>query len=81
MMIAFLAATILMAGGAATTQAAPDTAKPKLTAANTLICKSEPVFGTRLSTRKCRTVEQIAQQRQEDQANLDKIQHQSQPAK
>ena len=50
-MIAFLAATILMAGGAPTMQAAPDTAKPKLTAANTLICKSEPVLGTRLSTR------------------------------
>ncbi len=80
-MIAFLAATILMADGAAAMEAAPDPAKPKLTAANTLICKSEPVLGTRLSTRKCRTAEQIAQRKQEDKVNLDNIQHQSQPAK
>lgn len=89
MMIALLAATILMADSTTAMQTAPavssaapqaaaatapDNAKPKKTAANTLVCKSEPVLGTRLSTKKCRTVEQMAQQRQEDQANLDKMQ-------
>ena len=94
MIIALFAATILMAdsttalqtapapspapqAGAAAT--APDNAKPKKTAANGLVCKTEPVLGTRLPTKKCRSVEQMAQQRQEDQANLDKMQRVDQP--
>ncbi len=84
MLIALFAATILMADSTSALQTAgpapqaavtaPDTAKPKTPASNALVCKMEPVLGTSLSTKKCRTVEQMAQQRQEDQANLDKMQ-------
>lgn len=93
MMIALFAATILMADSASALQTAPaassstplaaatapNTAKPKKTASNGLVCKTEPVLGTRLPTKKCRTVEQMAQQRQEDQANLDKMQRLDEP--
>jgi hypothetical protein len=93
MIIALFAATVLMADSAAALQAAPSTttqsqavaataeqnAKPKKQAGNTLICKNEPVLGSRLPTKRCRTAEQIAQQQQQDQADLDKAQRVGDP--
>ena len=94
MILALLAATVLMADSTTAMQAAPavsspatqgaaatapDNAKPKKQANTGLICRNEPTLGTRLPTKKCRTAEQIAQQRQEDQANLDKMQRTDQP--
>ena len=95
MIIALLAATLLMADSTTALQAASTTAtvaqpqavaataeqnaKPKKQAGNTLVCKTEPVLGTRLPTKRCRTAEQIAAQQQEDQANLDKMQRVSDP--
>jgi hypothetical protein len=58
---------------------AEQNANPKKQAGNALICKNEPVLGSRLPTKRCRTTEQMAQQRQEDQANLDKMQRQGDP--
>jgi len=89
MIIALLAATVLMADSTSALQTAPATAgapaqatavaaeqkaKAKKPAANALICRNEPSLGTRLPTKKCRTAEQIAQQKIEDQQNLDKMQ-------
>ena len=54
--------------------AAEPNAKPKKQAGNTLVCKNEPVLGSRLPTKRCRTTEQMAAQQQEDQQNLDKMQ-------
>lgn len=91
MIIALFAATILMADSTAALQAAsapapqaaaataPDNAKPKKTGATALICKSEAVVGTRLPTKKCRTVEQMAQQKLDDQANLERMQRRDDP--
>ena len=96
MIAILLAATVLMAESSAAMQSAPavsppasqgatatapDKTKPKKQAANTLVCRNEPTLGTRLSTKKCRTVEQMAQQRQEDQANLDKMQRVDLPSR
>jgi hypothetical protein len=90
MIIALLAATVLMADSTTALQTAPSstpaaqpqavaataeqTAKPKKQASNALVCRNEPVLGSRLPTKRCRTTEQMAQQQQEDQANLDKMQ-------
>jgi len=95
MIIALLAATVLMADSTTALQAAPSAtpaaqpqavaataeqnAKPKKQASNGLICKTEPVLGTRLPTKRCRTAEQIAAQQQEDQADLDKMQRKGDP--
>jgi hypothetical protein len=92
MIIALLAATVLMADStpalqAATTAAQPQAvaataeknAKPKKPASNALVCKNEPVLGSRLPTKRCRTTEQMAAQQQEDQANLDKAQRVGDP--
>jgi hypothetical protein len=94
MIIALLAATVLMADSTPAMQAAPTTtaapnaqatsatapenAKPKKEG-SALICRNEPTLGTRLPTKKCRTAEQIAQQRLEDQADLDKMQRRDEP--
>jgi hypothetical protein len=59
--------------------AAPEGAKSKKQAGSNLICRNEPTLGTRLPTKKCRTAEQIAQQRAEDQANLDRMQRRDEP--
>jgi hypothetical protein len=88
MFVALLAATALMAGSAAAapaeptaapaTQAAPAAAdpksQPKKSGGNKLVCRSEAVLGSRLPVKRCRTTEAIAQERAEDQRNLDKIQ-------
>ena len=95
MLIALLAATVLMADSTTALQAAPSSttasepqavaatadqnAKPKKQANNALICRNEPVLGSRLPTKRCRTREQMAQQQQEDQANLDKMQRVGDP--
>ena len=90
MIIALLAATVLMADSTTALQTTPaptgaqaqaaveQNAKPKA-AGNTLVCKNEPVLGSRLPTRRCRTTEQMAAQKQEDQANLEKMQRVSDP--
>ena len=88
MIFALLAATVLMADSTTALQAVPETtntppataaaaepnAKPKKQANNGLICRTEPTLGTRLPTKKCRTAAQVAEQKQEDQQNLDKMQ-------
>ena len=92
MIIALLAATVLMADStpalqAATTAAQPQAVattaeqntKPKKPASNALVCKNEPVLGSRLPTKRCRTTEQMAAQQQEDQANLEKAQRVGDP--
>ena len=58
---------------------AEQNAKPKKQAGNTLVCKNEPVLGSRLPTKRCRTTEQMAAQQQEDQQNLDKMQRVGDP--
>jgi len=58
---------------------AEQNAKPKKQANNALVCKNEPVLGSRLPTKRCRTQEQMAAQQQEDQANLDKMQRTGDP--
>ena len=88
MIIALLAATVLMADSTTAMQTAPATngaqsqataatteqnAKPKKQA-NALVCKNEPVLGSRMPTKRCRTTAQMAEQQQDDQANLDKLQ-------
>jgi hypothetical protein len=92
MIIALFAATVLMADSTTAMQTAPaaagaqppaaaateQTAKPKAQA-NALICRNEPVLGSRLPTKRCRTTEQMAAQKQEDQANLEKMQRVSDP--
>jgi hypothetical protein len=92
MLLALLAATVLMADSStarqvdpATTAAQPEAAvaapaaKPKKQAKNGLICRNEPVLGSRLPTKRCRTQEQMDAQQQEDQANLDKMQRVGDP--
>ena len=93
MILALLAATVLMADSTTAMQTAPapagvqpqaaaateQTAKPKKQANNALVCRNEPVLGSRLPTRRCRSTEQMAAQKQEDQANLDKMQRMSDP--
>jgi len=90
MIIALIAASVLMADSTTALQATPaqtgaqpqaaaeQSAKPK-PAGNSLVCRNEPVLGSRLPTRRCRTTEQMAAQKQEDQANLDKMQRTSDP--
>jgi hypothetical protein len=58
---------------------AEQNAKPKKQANNALVCRNEPVLGSRLPTKRCRTQEQMAAQQQEDQANLDKMQRTGDP--
>jgi hypothetical protein len=68
---------------AAQTQAVAATAeanaKPKKQANNALVCRNEPVLGSRLPTKRCRTPEQMAAQQQQDQADLDKMQRTGDP--
>jgi len=87
MIIAFLAAAALMADSttamqvastpastpAAAAAAAPN-AKPAQADAKRVICRNEPTLGTRLPTKKCRTVASMAERQQEDRANLEKLQ-------
>ena len=89
MIIALFAATVLMADSTTALQAATNAAQPQAAAeqnakptkqgSNALVCRNEPVLGSRLPTKRCRTTEQMAAQKQEDQANLDKMQRTSDP--
>jgi hypothetical protein len=91
MFIALLAATVLMADSTTALQAAATTtaaqpqavaadqnAKPKKSS-NAMVCRNEPVLGSRLPTKRCRTTEQMAAQQQQDQADLDKMQRVGDP--
>jgi hypothetical protein len=91
MIIALLAATVLMADSTPALQAAATAAQPqaaataeqnaksKKPASNAIVCKNEPVLGSRLPTKRCRSAEQIAAQQQQDQADLDKAQRVGDP--
>jgi 3-oxoacyl-ACP reductase-like protein len=81
-----LAATVLMAdttpaAAAAATTVSPATvtgaAAPDKTADKPkLICKSEPVIGSLISKKTCYTSDQMAQRRQDERQNLEKMQNQ-----
>ena len=94
MILALFAASVLMADSTTALQATtptPTGAQAQATAAtaeqsakrkssgNTMVCRNEPVLGSRLPTRRCRTTEQMAAQKQEDQADLQKMQRVSDP--
>jgi hypothetical protein len=79
------AATILMAdttpaaaAAASTVSPATVTAAPKATPANKprLICKSESVTGSLMPKKTCYTSDDLAQRKQEERANLEKMQNQ-----
>ena len=82
MIVAMFAATALMVDAAATAQptpaaetqppAATEPAKKKETA--NLVCRSEPVLGSRLPTRKCRTAEQAQHEKEEARSDLARAQ-------
>lgn len=90
MISAILAAAVLLADTTATLQTPPEAAKPAATAqaaARTataaskkqndpmaVICKSEPVLGSRMPTKRCRTQGQIDAQRLEDRQALEHAQ-------
>ncbi len=82
MMIALLVATALMADtAAAATPATPPAAPAAKTAQvakkddpNAMVCKSEPVLGSRMPAKKCRTQAQAAMEKEEARQQLDKMQ-------
>lgn len=88
MIVAMFAATVLLADTTAALQSNPTTATPagpataaaqpapKKQANNQadLICKSEPVLGSRMPVRKCRTSTQAAQDKLDAQADLERAQ-------
>jgi len=51
-----------------------DAAKRKAQDPNTVVCRNEPVLGSRMSVKKCATVGQMAMQKFEAQQDLAKIQ-------
>jgi hypothetical protein len=79
-----LAATLLMAdapAAAAATTVSPATVNAAASPAKTddkpkLICKTEAVTGSLMPKKTCYTSDQMAQRRQEERANLEKIQNQ-----
>lgn len=86
MIVAMLAATVLLADSTTALQA---TSTPPAPASQTtaavpapkkvgnqadLICKSEPVLGSRMPVRKCRSSAQAAQDKLDAQAELDRAQ-------
>lgn len=80
-----LAATVLLADTTATVQPAP--AKPEAAAqatkakdnSETLVCKSEPVIGSRMPTKRCRTKGDMAAQKLEDRAAIERAQIHNDP--
>jgi len=87
MIIALLAATAMQVTPATPSAAAPgntvspvvisrEAAEAKRAAQNPnrLVCKTEPVLGSRLPVKKCATVGQMAMRKFEDQQSLEKIQ-------
>jgi hypothetical protein len=82
---AMFAATILMAdttpaaaAAASTVSPATVTATPKAAPANKprLICKTESVTGSLMPKKTCYTSDDLAQRKQEERANLEKMQNQ-----
>lgn len=82
MIVAMLAATALLVDSATAAQPAaapakeqPAAAEPaKKREASNLVCRSEPVLGSRLPTKKCRTSEEAQRDRQEAQSDLSRAQ-------
>ena len=84
MILALLAATAFQATPAPATQpntVSPvvisreaDEAKRRAQDPNTVVCKTEPVLGSRMPKKKCATVGQMAMQKFEAQQELEKIQ-------
>jgi len=78
MIVALLAATVLLADAApaATPAPAAKTEVQKAAAAdqNKLICKSEPVLGSRMPVKKCRTVGDAAAEKLQAQQELNRMQ-------
>ena len=78
MIIAMFAATLILTESApiappsAPTTAAAQPVKKK--SDNEMTCKSEPVLGSRMPVRKCRTVAQAEQEKADAQADLAKAQ-------
>jgi hypothetical protein len=78
MIVALLAATVLMADAATTpppaNAAAQAEAAKKKPEGDKLVCKSEQVIGSRLPVKKCRTVDQAAQDKADAREQLDRAQ-------
>jgi hypothetical protein len=79
MIVALLAATILMADAAPAATPTPVDAKAapaavKKTSNDQLVCRSEPVLGSRMPVKKCRTAGDAAMEKLEAQQNLAKMQ-------
>ena len=87
MILALLAATAMQTTPASPSAAAPgnavspvvisrEAAEAKRAAQdpNTLVCKTEPVLGSRMPVKKCATVGQMAMRKFEDRQSLEKIQ-------
>lgn len=79
MIVALLAATVLLADAAPA--ATPTPAAPAKTdvqktadANNKLICKSEPVLGSRMPVKKCRTAGDAAAEKLQAQQELNRMQ-------
>jgi len=89
MITALLAAAAFLAGATPAAPATPSAAptqttvssvvvppqkKPTDQAANTLICRNEPVMGSRLKVKRCNTQAEIDDRRLQDRADLEKLQ-------
>jgi hypothetical protein len=78
MFVALIAATVLMADAGVSAPAnppAPAAAQPAKKAEDKqMVCKTEQVLGSRLPVKKCRTVEQAAQEKQDAHDQLDRAQ-------
>ncbi len=79
MIVALLAATVLLADVSPAATAAPAaktaaTAQKTADSNNKLVCKSEPVLGSRMPVKKCRTVGDAAAEKLEAQQALNKMQ-------
>lgn len=53
---------------------APQPDKKKVQAANALVCRNEPVLGSRMAVKRCSTPEQMAMEKFEAQQDLAKAQ-------
>jgi hypothetical protein len=88
MIAALLAATILMANSSAfqatppsimpstvsPVVVSPDSRKQKVQDADAVVCRNEPVLGSRMSVKRCATPRQMAMEKFEAQQDLSKAQ-------
>jgi len=79
MFVALIAATLLMADAASAAPTTPPPAAPaaqpaKKAEGQQMVCKSEQVIGSRLPVKKCRTVEQAAQDKADAREQLEHAQ-------